>query len=452
MGGIASYLFGAPMEIGDEEQVSLLNLVNPDHFDRNVNPSVIWQQMLQRLQTHPEEAAAYARSIDASPLYRAMMLAQSRNTTVPVDLVRVFLEAYDEVAFDTPESGESILFLATYGASLDVNHDNNDAIETVKLLMQYNPDAVAQQTRASKMLPLHHVRSDPDIATILLDAYPQGSITKDLAGRLPLHHCCSGNHARQQTNVEQDAQNEPAEDEQNEDSAPPPLSLLHPAVVAQLIMACKQQGLSDGGILSKDCEGKTPLDLLCQEISCELSADHGAEATQESSFRIATLWESLVTMVQTVSDQEKEVVFRMVHAVIELSCSPTIVAHALKLHPQQAAERDSKGCTPLMLAALSLDTVHPGVICTLLKFYPEAACMTDNDGRLPIDIIAESSKYDEELWEALVKAEPRAIDTRDLRDKMFPFMTAAIGDKSNMNNVYRLLRSKPHVLSYFNLE
>jgi hypothetical protein len=78
--------------------------------------------------------------------------------------------------------------------------------------------------------------------------------------------------------------------------------------------------------------------------------------------------------------------------------------------------------------------------------------MTDNDGRLPIDIIAESSKYDEELWEALVKAEPRAIDTRDLRDKMFPFMTAAIGDKSNMNNVYRLLRSKPHVLSYFNLE
>ena len=70
----------------------------------------------------------------------------------------------------------------------------------------------------------------------------------------------------------------------------------------------------------------------------------------------------------------------------------------------------------------------------------------------PLTLSRNASKYDEELWEALVKAEPRAIDTRDLRDKMFPFMTAAVGDKSNMNTVYRLLRSKPHVLSYFNLE
>ena len=222
-----------------------------------------------------------------------------------------------------------------------------------------------------------------------MNAYPQGVTVKDLAGRLPLHHCCSGNHVRQQTNVEQDAQNETAEDEENEANSPPPLLLLHPAVVAQLVTTCKQQGLSDGGILTKDREGKTPLDLLCEEIGGELNADYGAKATPESSSRVATLWESLVTMAKVASHQEKEVIFRMVHAVIELNCSPAIVAHALKLHPQQAAERDSKGCTPLMLAALSLDTVHPGVICTLLKFYPEAACMTDVDGRLPIDIIAE---------------------------------------------------------------
>ena len=170
-----------------------------------------------------------------------MTLAQSRNTTVPVNLLRDFLDAYEEVAFDTPDSGESLLFLATYGASLDVNDENNDALETVKLLMEYNPEAASQQTRTSKMLPLHHVRSDSDIATVLLNAYPQGVTVKDVAGRLPLHHCCSGNHVRQQTNVDQDAQNE-TEDEESEAISPPPLSLLHPAVVAQLVTACKQQG------------------------------------------------------------------------------------------------------------------------------------------------------------------------------------------------------------------
>lgn len=448
MGGVASYLFGAPMEIGEQEEISLLNLVNPDHFDEHANPREIWQQMSQRLRTHPEEAAAYARFIDSSPLHRAMMLAQSRNTIMPVNLVRDFLEAFEEVAVDTPSSGESLLYLATYGASLEVQDDSNDALQTVKLLMLYNPDAASQKTRGSKMLPLHHVRSDAEIAKLLLKAYPQGAVAKDVAGRIPLHHCCSGEYVRH-ASAPQD-ENETEEEGQENEASPARLALLQSEVVAQLVQVSKQQGLSDGGILTKDSEGKTPLDLLCEEISGELQDDDGT--IPDSSSRVSTLWESLVIMVQEVSPQETEKVFRMVHAVIALNCSRAIVAHALKLHPNQAAERDSKGCTPLMLAALSLDTVHPGVICTLLQFYPDAACMTDIDGRLPIDIIAESSKYDEVMWEALVKAEPRAIDTRDLRDKMFPFMTAAVGDKSNMNTVYCLLRAKPHVLSYFNLE
>lgn len=442
------------MEIGENEEISLLNLVDSHHYEEDTDPSQIWNVMRQRLRSHPEEAAAYARSIDASPLYRAFMLAQSRKTIMPVHLVREFLEAYEEVAFDTPESGESLLLLATYGASLDVQDDNHDALDSVKLLMEYNPDAASQATRETNILPVHHVRSNVEIATILLQAYPQGAVAKDVAGRLALHHCCSGDFVREQASLPRDQDDEETDDQENETSPSPRLALVHPEVVAQLVQVSKQQGLSDGGILTKDRQGKTPLDLLCEEISSELNAaDLGTKPTTNSSVRVATLWKSLVIMVQTVSPQDQDGdVFRMVHAVISLNCSQEIVAHALKLHPEQAAERDAKGCTPLMLAALSLDTVHPGVICTLLLFYPEAACMTDADGRLPIDIIAESSKYDEELWEALVKAEPRAVDTRDLRDKMFPFMTAAVGDKSNMNSVYRLLRAKPHVLSYFNLE
>lgn len=462
MGGIVSYLVGgnvvAPQE--GEEAPSILNLVNPTHFDPDTPPQIIWNSMRQRVQAHPEEAAAYARSIDSSPLYRAMQLAFSKHTVMPVDLVRLFLEAYEEAAIDTPSSGETLLFVAAYGASLALgNDDNNDALETVKLLMDYNPEGVSQTTTQSKMLPVHHVRSNGEIATLLLKAYPQGSIATDVVGRLALHHVCSGEYVRrpsttseqQDEDVEQEANNEQADEDTIR------LALTCPDVVTELVSVARQEGIADGGILTKDSTNKTPLDLLCEEIAGEINdAQQADKKANDSSHRVATLWKSLEFMVRAVSSQDStsdgEYTFRMVHAVIALNCSPAIVAHALSLHPEQAGERDSKGCTPLTLAALSLEKVHPAVICTLLKEYPEAACMTDADGRLPIDIIAESSKYDEELWEALVKAEPRAVDTRDLRDKMFPFMTAAVGDKSNMNSVYRLLRAKPHVLSYFNLE
>jgi hypothetical protein len=59
--------------------------------------------------------------------------------------------------------------------------------------------------------------------------------------------------------------------------------------------------------------------------------------------------------------------------------------------------------------------------------------------------------YNEELWELMVQAEPRAVDTRDLRDKMFPFMTAAL-HSNDVNTIYRLLRAKPHVLNFFQRE
>ena len=453
MGGILSYLVGEAHDEGDEG-VSLLDLLNPEH--QGDDSLLLWNQMRARLRLHPEEAAAYARSIDPSPLYRAMQVAQIRNAFLPVDLVRLFLEADEEVAYDTPTSGETLLFTAAYGASLALEDDSNDAIETVKVLMEINPAAASQLTNQGRMLPLHHARSNPELARILLSAYPQGSVSQDGAGRLPLHHCCSGDYVRGTTmdgtrndNEENEEQGETADE--GADTNAPRLALTHPEVVKQLITAAKQQGLSDGGILTQDCTQKTPLDLLCEEIAGELNGkDH--KHSDDSSSRAARLWECLVIMIQAVHQKVNEEPFRMVHATIALNCSADIVAHALTLHPEHAGERDSKGRTPLMLAALSLDTVQPSVVCTLLQHYPEAACMTDQDGRLPIDIIAEASKYDEEMWKALVKAEPRAIDTRDLRDKMFPFMTAAIGKKSNLNSTYRLLRAKPHVLSYFNIE
>ena len=48
-------------------------------------------------------------------------------------------------------------------------------------------------------------------------------------------------------------------------------------------------------------------------------------------------------------------------------------------------------------------------------------------------------------------AEPRAIVTRDLKNKQHPFLTAALAPsgRSNVASVYHLLRAEPHVIQFF---
>jgi ankyrin repeat protein len=139
------------------------------------------------------------------------------------------------------------------------------------------------------------------------------------------------------------------------------------------------------------------------------------------------------------------------HTLIEHACchSQTLMDRALQDYADQASERDALGRTPLHIAA------HIGSCCStealesLIRANPKAPRMTDNEGRLPIDWAAESPHTPFKNLSLLIKGEPRAIDTRDLRDGHYPFVSAAISEHTSVNNTYYLLRAKPHVLSYF---
>ena len=130
----------------------------------------------------------------------------------------------------------------------------------------------------------------------------------------------------------------------------------------------------------------------------------------------------------------------------------SVVAHALRTNPTHAIVRDALGRTPLMIAASSMRRSNSAqVVHELLNEssgHGKAARITDKEGRLPIDAAGEMG-HDERVRDLLAKAEPRAVDTRDLRDRMFPFMTAAAGEQSDVTAVHRLLRSTPHVMVYF---
>jgi hypothetical protein len=183
----------------------------------------------------------------------------------------------------------------------------------------------------------------------------------------------------------------------------------------------------------------TPIDCWGKKLDVMIADDSGEEV-------IGDYWTLLIEMVQLVRGDEPEL-----HSMISLACPVHVLLHGLKQFPDELSQRDSLGRTPLHIAA-TLSPQFPScetIIAALIQLYPEAARMTDTEGRLAIDLAAEHG-HSGEVMELLVHAEPRAVDTRDLRDKFYPFLAAAL--HANVSTTYYLLRAKPHVISYFNLE
>lgn len=352
MGALLSYLSSSGQDAMDDEDGDLLDLLNGDNID--------WDVMIRRLRSYPEEAAAFAHSLDPSPFQRAL-----EHPGMPLDVARAFLDAYEEAACRTNEAGESVLHAA-------VRHQED--VRIIELLLRHPPDAASLATREMQTLPLHCVPRNPQVAQILVEAYPVAAIAKDRGGRLPLHHaCCCQTLPIVDGNADQN---------DNENITRLPLqSPVHPGVVKLLIRTAEKQGLAHGGVLVKDTKGFTPWSLLCADLSCMLEDETrlDEEARKKNT---SDLWESLTFLAQTATACEgEEPDFRIVHSLISLDCSVSIVKHALYRYPNQFYLRDRYGRTPLMAAAVSLPKTRPSVLVFLLQSYPAAARMT---GKLPI--------------------------------------------------------------------
>mmetsp|Transcript_7695 Transcript_7695/g.10992 ORF Transcript_7695/g.10992 Transcript_7695/m.10992 type:complete len:406 (-) Transcript_7695:379-1596(-) len=371
-----------------------------------------WDAVVARLANNPEEASVYCHGNEPSPL----QLALAREVKPPTHVIQAFLDAYEDSVFHTDSSGRNVLHDA-------VNHQTECAT-TVQLLLRNNPDSVSQ-TDDRGMIPLHQSIRDEKAAKMLLSSYPRGVCIREKRGKLPLHYAVDGDN-------------------------------VSPGVVRLFVEEGQKQNIGsniDGGVLIRDRRGITPLKVLSENITRKFQKDKMNGRLLPLTAEGEQLWKALTIMVQAASPI-KEQPFRMLHSVIELECPPAVVSYALHCHPEEALIRDNRGRTPLHIAA-SLPSISPEVIYDLVQSedgYPAAARMTDSDGRLPIDLAAENGRDYSDDVECLLKAEPRAVDTRDLREKMFPFMTAAMGETHNINTIYSLLRAKPHVLLYFNLD
>jgi hypothetical protein len=405
-----------------------------------------------------------SRSGSGSSVGRSMMVPESTNTSSTADSV-----------------GTTTTTTTTI--------ENTAAADIVQLLLQIHPGAARHADQTGK-IPLHCAgRSNSNTVQRLVEAYPQGVTHSDHLGRLPLHYYCCSQWMMDQ--VEQQEQDATSQQQQQQ------VSLLDPQI-AQLLLdhSISTTFIADTTsttslALIKDQQGVTPLDLFYQTVKSHLLLQPQPGTTTTTTTFSSwehdrdLLWEILTLLVQSTATTLGSLApesFLMIHTLVSLQCPAIVIQEALRRFPEQALQRDAQGRTPLLLAVALLkhapttkninktnttsptssattnvildqvdDDERTAVICELLRGNAAAAArMTDAEGRLAIDLLSEQGVYNVQLFEAMVRAEPRAVHTRDLKNKQHPFLTAALaGEKSNVASVYHLLRAQPHVIRYF---
>lgn len=351
---------------------------------------VDWDLASRALREDPDCACLYLHSVEPSQLQVAL------SRSAPPAVVSLFVDAYEDALFHSDRDGST--------AAHSCVDSTTDCYEGLQILLQRNPSLALQCNKMGR-LPLHMNVLDAQAAQLLIETNPPGLRQRDIKGRAPLHYALS------QEEIEIN-------------------------VVRVMVNELQDK------VLMRDKRGTTPLDLLIKKLGNYCDED-GETLSREGLL----LWDTFVDILRWVIDPDES--STELHKILDLRCPLHVVLHALKVFPQQVSQRNARGRTPLHIAAIRQDS--GAVITKLVSMYPPAARMTDEEGRLAIDLAAEHGK-DSGVMEALICAEPRAVDTRDLRDKRYPFISAAMGDHETVATTYYLLRAKPHVISYFHLQ
>lgn len=217
-------------------------------------------------------------------------------------------------------------------------------------------------------------------------------------------------------------------------------------------------GIGLGGLFIKDKRGRTPLDCV---LYSSFTSNYRKSATQRFSDgkieRQPVDWDWIWELVKS-SCRERYGKFSAptLHSAIELGCPQSIIRLMMEKRPEDVRALDSRGMTPLAVAA-SKDIISSPVIDALLhnhtSSYPEASLISDNDGNLPLHLALESSRKDKkkrwDVFQSIVESAPEAIQIPN-RMQMYPFMIAAGNNMNSLDTIYVLLRNAPFVIHAHN--
>mmetsp|Transcript_23745 Transcript_23745/g.68269 ORF Transcript_23745/g.68269 Transcript_23745/m.68269 type:complete len:485 (-) Transcript_23745:90-1544(-) len=420
---------------------------------------VPWDEVMDRLGTHPAEASVYGYH-NQSPLQRSLM---EEDPPIPLEAVRAFIDAHPQSKKDVDEEGRSALYYAAY-------YKREGQI--VEALMDACPEMIKRATDMGT-LPLHVAYTEAT-AQHLVDAYQDVVKMRDSDGEIPLHGAASWGES---------------------------------GSVRVLIEAgrrCYVGGQSGAsGALVVDKRGKTPLDRCCELIVATSErvgqdlvwgAGRGGGLRQSFVYRrlpmdgntalrelegeeAVDMWhkleflamEAITGVLNDMPTDNKTI--PLLHACVALTLPPEVIWHCANMYREQVTNApDTRGRLPLHFAAKTIiqrrnedngtndaSEVIDILLSSSIFGSNKSAAITDLDNRMPLHYAAEAgAEYDEGI-EALVRVCPRSLEERDARTGLFPFALAAStssstfasiethGD-SSVDTIYRLLREAPSVL------
>ena len=414
---------------------------------------VPWDEVIDRLQTHPAEASVYGYH-NQSPLQKCLM---EEDPPIPLEAVQALIEAHPQSTKDADEEGRSALYYATY-------YKRESRI--VQVLLDACPEMVKRATDMGT-LPLHVAYTEATTC-LLVDAYPDVAKMRDGDGEIPLHGAASWGES---------------------------------GAVRVLLSAGRQYYVGGrsgaSGALVADKRGKTPLDRCCELIVATSErvgqdlvwgAGRGGGLRQSFIYRrlpmdgntalrelegeeARDIWHKLELLVTEAAAVVMDIMpsgnesIPLLHACVALALPPEIIWHCANLHQTQLTERDKSNFrTPLHWAAKTIiqrrdedgGTNDASEVVDILLFSSifgsvASASIADMDKRLPLHYATETgAEYDEGI-DALVRVCPRSLEERDARTGLFPFALAASCtypkmSSSSVDTIYRLLREAPSVL------
>jgi ankyrin repeat protein len=395
---------------------SLLQLVSAIKY-------INWEAIEERLKTNPEDCFE-KDSFGVTALNHCI---RKRHTCVPLHIIERIVEINpDAILLKDHMTGFNALHLAVETNNIDV----------VKIIVDKYPVAMTKECKDGK-LPIHFTKS-LCVAKLLIDQHPMGLGYISKSGHLPLFSACLNDKVPSEVIeilIQEGAKYRIGQQYSNE-------------------ISCN----SCGGVLVKDVYGDTPLKIMFRRIlfgktSMEDDMDNG-------------LWKKLCIVLKYTylalhghSICDESIPIPLVHALIECGANPKIVQYVIKKHPDEVVKRDQFGKTPLSIAASKVE-IMPEMIEILLQAdkmnkggIVRSARMADKEKRLPLHLAVESGRTWANGVEKITIAEPLALETRDIKTKMYPFMLAAIPsykwDNTCFDTIYSLLRAAPHVVKAY---
>jgi len=424
-----------------------------------------WEDVLQRIRTHPEEARHINESL-RSPLHLCMFGFDSLPASVVVSVLGAnqFAVIHKDSIGWTP-----IHYACQFGVSADIITLLLCAAVSVKSSAQDPSSSSSSSVTTSPLFLSCNRNADTQVLSVLLDysiSYPN-EIGWWIAPCTGAERYDDDGYTRKPALVASLHQ----------------LSIDDTIASANCVAPCRNT--LDSIITETEDNinansNLTPLQVLWSHFPSDRSwrreKDHSitASAINPSIVKqdFIPFWEKVIQLlsfhdcrvqkgdvgspkynIDTVSLHKSDRKDLLHHACALRRPIPELVNFILKLYPHQTLKYDSRGNLPLHYAIGNLS--YPELDkCKRIQIFSDvllantaAASLPDKNSRLCLFLAIRTISWEDGL-DTLVSAAPHVLQIVDKGTRMCPFMLAATVNSTSVNTVFALLKSCPEAISY----